>query len=101
MFSPCVVEKAFATDDDLESCHLPDMTELVFERQEEDAKEVYQEDEDGATLFDRVVDDYPMKFDWYDEHTLLTDGGWEIVRDEEQEMSPPAASNSENAYDYI
>jgi hypothetical protein len=101
MFSPCVVVKAFETDEDLESCHLPDMTELVFERQEEDANEVNQEDEDGATLFDRVVDDYPMKFDWYDEHTLLTDGGWEIVRDEEQEMSPPAASNSENVYDYI
>ena len=87
----------------MEVRRFPDMTKLVLEGQKEDAKKDVRDDEDDTSLVDQVIADYPMEFefDWYDKHSLLTDEGWEIAPNKEQEMSPPAASNSENVYDYI
>ena len=101
MFSPCVKEKPSAASIDSEH-FLEDMTslaKLILETADEDAKEVYQDDKNGATLFDRVVADHPMEFEWYDEHSLLPDGGWEMNHNEE-EMSP-IACNSETEFDYV
>ncbi len=63
--------------------------------------EMYGEVGEDTKLFDPVMADYPIEFEWYDEHELLPDGGWKAIQEEVQGEMSPAASLTENAPDTI
>ena len=110
MFFPYIREKVL-TEIVMEVCQFPDMTELILEMADEDAQELYHHNEDDTTMFDQALEpaavitddehylhdmaylaDCPMKFEWYDKHELVPDGGWKIAH-EEEEMSPVAKTS--------
>ena len=87
MFSPYIREKVL-TEIVMEVCQFPNMTELILEMADEDAQELYHHNEDDTTMFDQALTGEPMmQFEWYDEHSVIPDGGWTITH--EEDMSPP------------